>query len=316
MNGDQDPRRVFALFGGSGRSGTTLVRAIFDRHPELAVAMEANFLLRALRFRSRWEAESGFDASGFAEFVIAGPNFKKLVMEPESIREALSETPVGSVPEAVRAVFAAYARHHQKPLYGDKTPDYVKHFAKLAESFPEARFVHIIRDGRNTAVAYLDRGFGPESIGEVATYWKRNVEKGRAAGEVLGPERYAELRYEDLIEDPEPEVRRISTFLGLDYDAAMLEYWDTTDEVLAGQPRAHLHVSAARPPTKGLRDWRRDLTTEQIGVFQVVAGKTLERLGYEIDPEAVGMSTRVTATKQWLEWQKKAAAARWKGRKR
>jgi len=303
------PREVFPLFVGSGRSGTTLVRAVFNSHPNLAVAMEGNFLVSLLKNAEDIESGGDFDADRAIEVIARSPGLQKMQMTHAMVEDAVRGAAPSSAAGAGRAVFAAYADLHDKPLYGDKTPGYVKHIRLLGRGFPEARFVHIIRDGRDTAAAYLSRGFGPESVGEVATYWKRNVDKARSAGASLGPARYAEVRYEDLLERFEDEVTRLSEFLGLTPDPAVLRYWQQEDEVLANQPVADRHVSASKPPTKGMRDWRKELSEHQIGVFEAIAGDTLEAAGYELSGH-VSPRARLAAAREWLAWQQKALRAR------
>src|SRR4051812_8879868 len=119
---------IFPFVVGCSRSGTTLVRAMLDAHPLVAVPPESHFALapdvRGLRralSRERW----------FALWEIEAPDLRGL-----------------DVADAVRALFAAYAERQGKPRYADKTPHYVSHLPLFAERFPEARFVHVIRDGR------------------------------------------------------------------------------------------------------------------------------------------------------------------------
>lgn len=309
MTASDAPRPVFPLFVGSGRSGTTLVRAVFNSHPELAVAMEGNFLVSLLKNAEAIESGPTFDTELAIQVIARSPGLQKMQMNREMVEEAVTAAAPSTAAGAGRAVFSAYARLHDKPLYGDKTPGYVKHIRLLGRGFPEARFVHIIRDGRDTAAAYLSRGFGPESVGEVATYWKRNVDKARSAGRALGPSRYAEVRYEDLLDDFEGEVTRLSEFLGLAPDPSVLRYWQQEDDVLANQPVADRHVSASKPPTKGMRDWRSELSEHQIGVFEAIAGDTLKGAGYELTGR-ISTRARLAASREWLTWQRKALRAR------
>lgn len=303
------PRSVFPLFVGSGRSGTTLIRAVFNSHQDLAVAMEGNFLVALLENRASIEQSAGFDLERAIELIAGSPGLQKMQMTRAMVEETVRGSAPTTAAAAGRAVFAAYADRQGKRLYGDKTPGYVKHISLLAGGFPEAKFVHIVRDGRDTAAAYLSRQFGPQSIGEVATYWKRNVERGRTAGQALGPGRYTELRYEDLLDDFEPEITRLVEFLGLAPDTAVFRYWEQMDEVLANQPVADRHRSASKPPAKGMRDWRTELSEDQIGVFEAIAGDTLRSFGYETIGR-ISSRARITASAEWLAWQRKALQAR------
>ena len=154
--------------------------------------------------------------------------------------------------DVIRCLNASYARSRGKTRYGNKTPKHVLHMPEIAELFPEARFVHIVRDGRDVALSYLSKDFGPSDVRSAADVWRARVERGRADGARLGERRYAELRYEDLLTDPEAELRTICAFLDLPFDDAMLRYHENGPvPSLRRDPNEHL----AKPPTKGLRDW-------------------------------------------------------------
>ena len=134
---------------------------MLDSHPELAVPPESHFALadsprslrRALR-REPW----------FALWEIEAPDVDRL-----------------GCADAVRALFAAYAATRGKPRYADKTPHYVSHLPRLAARFPEARFVHVVRDGRDVALSLLEVPWGPDAIEDAALHWRRRVLEGRAA---------------------------------------------------------------------------------------------------------------------------------------
>jgi len=160
------------------------------------------------------------------------------------------------------------------PRYADKTPHYVSHLSLLAARFPEARFVHVVRDGRDVALSLLEVPWGPDTIKEAALHWRRRVLEGRAAG--LPGNRYREVRYEALVADPERELRALTAWLELDYDASMLAYPDRA--LTVPHPEHHRRLGLA--PTPGLRDWRRDIDSDDAARFEAVAGDALAELGY------------------------------------
>ena len=93
----------------------------------------------------------------------------------------------------------------------------------------------------------------------------------------MGAGRYLKVRYEDLVESPELHLQEITEFAGLSYDPGMLGYAGQVD--LTGKPHQQ---SLVRPPTPGLRNWRRDLVGEDLQGFEAVAGELLRSLGYEL----------------------------------
>ena len=188
------------------------------------------------------------------------------------------------VGEAIAAVYESYAAAHGKRRWGDKTPMYMRHLPLLERLFPEARYVHLIRDGRDAAVSFLGMPDGvvtktwahPTSAAGFACQWRTEVEAAQALGERVGS-RYLEVRYEALVESPEPQLGQISEFAGLSYEPAMLGYAGQVD--LTGKPHQQ---SLGRPPTPGLRNWREDLAAGDVQDFEAVAGGLLKSFGYEL----------------------------------
>ena len=207
---------------------------------------------------------------------------------------ALNDPPAGDYPEAVRRLYGLYAGLRGKIRYGDKTQSNIHHLTLLADLFPEGKFVHAVRDGRDVALAHTDG----TKIEQVAVSWKRRVDAGRAAGVSLGPDRYIESRFEELIDDTEGSVRKLCDFLELPFDPRMLTYYERAGDIVSTTAVPDRHKDIFLPPTKGLRDWRRELSDDQVARFEALAGNLLADLGYERRFEKVPMSARTAALRQ------------------
>jgi hypothetical protein len=168
-----------------------------------------------------------------------------------------------------------------KTRWGDKTPGYVRHIRALADLLPEAHFVHLIRDGRDVALSWLDVPFGPKSITEAAMRWRKDVRVGRRAGRRHAAGRYMEVRYENLVSRPEKVLRRICDFVDLTYERKMIDYTSRAEAVIQATLEPESHQRLRRPPTPGLRDWRREMPEDDVRDFRAVAGDMLEKLGYD-----------------------------------
>jgi hypothetical protein len=295
---------VVPIFVSSGRSGLTLLRMIFDSHPDLAVAHEPRFLATMAPNHERYVVAGLLDTVRFLDDLYAVSNFRRLGLSREDLRESLESERPTDFAGAVRIVFAMYARSQGKKMYGDKTPLYISFVEPIAALLPETRFVHLIRDGRDTVLAYLERDKGPADVAEGAFHWRLRVSRGHASGSRLGPSRYQEFHYEDLIDDPEATVRSICEFLGLEFYPEMLDYQATAERFLseAKNPGDHQHLTLA--PTKGLIDWRNGMSAEDVATFEAIAGDTLESVGYERASEK-----KVARPVVWWEW------GRWQGRR-
>ena len=264
---------------GVRRSGTTLLRVMLDRNPELAVPDESYFVPQLAR-RHR----TPVDPAAFVDDLRRLPTLVDWGLSPASVQARLR--PGMTTGEAIAAVFAAYAAERGKARWGDKTPLYMQHLDLLERLFPDARFVHLIRDGRDAALSFLSvpaglmtEGWGhPQDAAGFACQWATEVASARELGARVGGQRYRELRYEALVADPEGELRAVCAFAGLEFDPAMLDYVGQTDSARkAHQQRLN------EPPRQGVRDWRTEMSETDRHAFEEVAGALLAELGYEVE---------------------------------
>ncbi|MGH9186632.1 MAG: sulfotransferase family protein, partial [Acidimicrobiales bacterium] len=278
---------------GVGRSGTTLLRSILDAHSELAVVHESRFVAWMARHRGRYEGGSGFDEARFlADLLDEGSPCPSRLhswdVAPGVVRAAVSAGRPADLAAAIRLVFRSYAGAQGKPRYGDKTPGYVRFLPAVGALLPEARFVHLVRDGRDVALSMLDVDFGGVNVAHAAWMWASRLQAAETAGRGLGPNRYLRVRYEDLVDAPEAEMGRICDFLTLEAEPAMLRHHERSDVVardLGTQPH---HDHARLPVTAGLRDWRAQMRPADVVSFETVAGPLLTELGYEVTSAAGG----------------------------
>jgi hypothetical protein len=271
----------FPFIVARGRSGTTLLRAMFDSHPDMAVPPESHFLTQLAIRRAEFLLEGRFLVDRFVDALGRDESFPRWGLDIEEVRTRLRTTLVSDYPDAIRRVFALYAEGRGKRRYAQKTPINIMNIPLLAGLFPESRFIHLIRDGRDVALSYLDTDFGVDTVAQAAIYWRRFVREGRRAGGRLGPARYREVRYEELLADPERTLRELCRFVDLPYAPSMLEYPRRIGELMEGTPHREHHTRLALPPTTGLRDWRREMDGRDVEIFEAIAGDLLSEIGYE-----------------------------------
>jgi hypothetical protein len=265
---------------------------ILDRSPGIAIPDESFFVpLLARRHRGTVDRER------FLDDVSRLPVLAEWGLSPDDVAPRLR--PDAGVGEAIAAVFEAYATKEGKPRWGDKTPMYMRHLPLLERLFPDAQYVHLVRDGRDAAVSFLRMPEGtftrtwahPESPAEFACLWRIEVEGARALGRRVGPSRYREARYEQLVAEPEETVRELCAFAAVPFEPGMLEYAGAVD--VSAKPHQQRLL---QPPTTGVRDWRSELSAEEARAFEAIAGPLLAELGYEV----LGVpETRLPAKLAW-----------------
>jgi hypothetical protein len=270
----------FPFFVGRGRSGTTLVRAIFDSNSQMAVPNESWFVASMALNRKRYEAGGGFEVQTYLTDLFERRGFLSWGLDLDHFRSYLQSLAPPSLPEAIRATYAYYAASKGKPRFGDKTPVYVLAISPIARLLPESKFVHVVRDGRDSALSYKEVPWGPRSIDEAAFRWRRAVNKAREAGRELGSERYLELRYEALVADPSVVVSTVCEFIEVPFEENMLNYFERADQVTALMRHPQTRAGIYKPISSGMRDWRTQMSAADVRHFEAIAGSALTDYGY------------------------------------
>jgi hypothetical protein len=280
---------------GSARSGTTLLRVMLERHPDVAIPPESHFIPKLWERRGRYGAGDRLERPReFLRDLASDSRFRSWDLPIQAVADELELVERPTFAQGIEAAFVAFAKADGKTRWGDKTPKYVDHIPLISRLFPDARFVHLVRDGRDVALSVLDMERLHAHAATAAKVWARQVAGGREAGRALGDERYLELRYEDLLEDGPGEIRRVCAFLGIPFRQAMLKHEDGALERIPERQRG-MHRRISLPPTKGLRDWRSQMSSDELAEWEAVAGPQLEAFGYRRAASLPGLITRMKA---------------------
>ncbi|MDQ3729496.1 MAG: sulfotransferase [Actinomycetota bacterium] len=285
---------------GVGRSGTTLLRLMLDAHPEMAIPPETHFAVRLVKHFE----EGSPGAAETAEWIASRNRWGDFGLEADDLEKRLAAHRRLAAGDALRDFFCLYAERHGKSRWGDKTPIYVRQMRRIERAVPEAHFVHMIRDGRDVALSVWDRVGKEKDATKMARLWKRRIRKARSQAEKLG--HYVEVRYEDLILETEPTLRRVASFIELAWDDAMLSYHEHSAERMSeldrdlpalasgrerpGERRLDAFKLTSEPPqATRVERWRTQMEPADVQAFEDTAGDLLEELGYETGvPVAAG----------------------------
>lgn len=263
------------------------MRLTMNAHPEIAVPPESRFIT---------ELDPGsadIEVAEFLDHLGSHDRFSTWELPIDAVQERLRGMRRVSYADAIDAVYTAYALAHGKTRWGDKTPRYVVNIPELAALFPTSRFIHLIRDGRDVALSYADVPFGPTNIAKAAELWANRVAKGIRDGRQLERGRYIEIMYSDLVEDYEGETKDICAFVGVRFEPAMLDPQQTRKGALARADRYNPHVKEL--PVRRVRSWEADMPSEQIEIFEAIAGDLLTELGFERRYPEPRLSARIKA---------------------
>lgn len=184
--------------------------------------------------------------------------------------------------ELVRRLFAAYALAQGAEMAGDKSAffDHIPLERMDSAVSGQARFIHIIRDGRDVCLSWLGTKVGPRTLAQAAQAWAQHVTGKRAWG-ALHPDRYHELRYEDLLTEPEKTLRGVCGFAGIPYSDALLGFHATSYARDIANSTTHARLSQPLDPGN-LGKWRRGMTADEMTLFETIAGSVLADCGYPL----------------------------------
>jgi hypothetical protein len=276
----------YVFIVGCPRSGTTLLRRLVDTHPQIAIIHQSRFIPNFFE-RRRGLTSEGLVTTKLVDRLLEARGVKNLKTSREMLESLVEAREPVSYSTFVTGVFDLYGKGQGKRLVGDKTPAYVRRIPTLHALWPEARFVHLIRDGRDVGMSAINwrkadhalgrfSTWGVDQITTAAVWWEWHVRLGQEDGGSLAPQLYHEVRYEALVSEPAKACEKLCDFLDLPYDDAMLKFHE-------GRAKMKPNLDAKKgwwPLTPGLRKWSEQMPEEDLERFEAAAGDLLEELGY------------------------------------
>ncbi len=293
-------RKLFII--GCPRSGTTLLQQVLTRHPEVVIPPETAFFNKLL---SRWPGRYRRQLAQInSDLEISLTHARR----PGTARETVA---------LYNEMATAYATRTGRPdalWFGEKTPNHLRHARTIASLFTDARFVLIYRDGRDVAISLSGVPWAPAHPVVNFGIWLQAI---RRQNDLLDrpPVPMLPIRYEDLVESPEVEVRRIVEFLELEFRGELLVPGDGPQGIPDWERdwKGYAHEPIRRDRV-GI--WKSELTSDQLERIERWGGEALSRLGYEVStPDIRRSGPGVVTYLHRALWRARAAAALLAGRR-
>jgi Sulfotransferase family len=278
---------------GCPRSGTTLLQLLVESQPNIAIPPESHIFER---FSDIFHCYGDFSKSAnlrlFVHDLLRDYHIRdwELGVTADEFCSQLQERSIRGI---LSLLMAKYASKEGACRWGEKTPQHLLYASQITDVFPRAKFIHIIRDGRDVAVSSKRVTVGPPSAYGVAKEWKRYILTFNEFKTELDPDRWIEVRYEDIVRNTNAELARIFRFLGetpvqvgADVPTSFAKEFYVHDDV---------HMLSLKQPisTAKIGAYKKGLTTRELEVFEHVAGDGLQAYGY---PLVTGQRVAVTIT--------------------
>ena len=264
-----DTSPVYIL--GHGSSGTSILAQLIREHLGVAFGTESQFIIRYYRKLSKYgDLANPKNRDALVAHLLQERWFqrcKKFGFETtiEAITQRIQDPNYAGI---LNAIFFDFADQIGMTRWGDKSPEYNHNLNVLGELFPDARFIHLIRDGRDVCLSLKKRYWGPKNAYTAAVEWKHEIEKIDAFLDGVPDARKIEVKYENLCESPFDVFQALCEFLNVpNCDAAFLS------RLMGNLDNAVMSANYDK--------WKSSLGASEVDTFESVANETLRKHGYQ-----------------------------------
>ncbi len=287
---DNDKKTNFFFIIGRPRSGTTLLRTVMDAHPQTKIPLESQFVLNMYsQFRNKkWNKKTKIE---FIQLIKPQRKISAWQLNWNDVTRTFLETDIQSYQQAVLILYQKFYSVFPKEkiiYFGDKTPSYSfqSYFIKtLMKIFPEAKFIHLIRDYRANASSVKKFEFSAPIVSLISTRWKISL-KHITKIKKTHPDKWHTVKYENFVDNPLEELKKIEQFLGIDHHPEALEYYKYEKKAFElfsdvdGYKK--FHANLFKPISNAYKDsWKEKLSEQEIKICDTAVGKWGKKVGYE-----------------------------------
>jgi hypothetical protein len=270
------------FIGACPRSGTTLLRALLDNHPDLAIPHETNFVRPLWWQRVRFgDLRDPANRRRVADWIFTEKSHRSArlrdgrISRRDAIRRVADAPPtVGSI---VQACLQLRAEADGKPRWGDKRPSYSGFIGMLFQMFPDAQYINLVRDPRGAVASQIPMGWdAPEvAVAAATARWEAAIRRTDHFARRLRPDQFLDLRYEDMVCDPRGTLERVCAFAGLRAE-------DAVERMIRGERRGSgPHERIVEPvTTASVERWRERLDPREVALVERATAPLLDRFGY------------------------------------
>lgn len=279
----ESQKASFVFILGRGRSGTSLLQTVLNSHPQISIAPEAQFIMFLLRryHNAVWTADT---IKAFSRELWLEERLQNWHLNKDSLQQALLHHKNNTnYADICKEVYFQYGKSKEKEdlqVVGDKNPHYALYIKHLAELYPNAQFIHMTRDPRDTILSFKQVNFDANNTATLAYRWNIYNKAINKYKQIL-KNRFHLIRFEDLLEKPEETLKDLCVFIGVNYDPEMLNFykkeqdWDT---------EFRKNLKNPLDPSKDYK-WKTYMKTHDLLIANAITSELAGTLDYEKNPQ-------------------------------
>jgi hypothetical protein len=282
---------------GSSRSGSTLLRLMLASHSRIAIPSETWYLTALVEEFPCDRLLRNDEINEAISVMTSHYRWPDMGLDAAEMRRRAAKLSAVRLRDLVEIVYRWHMEVEGKSRWGDKTPAYIEIVPSLAAMFGNAKFIHLIRDGRDVAKSFQRQGWHGPWMHGYTREWSRAVELDMQLSKSLLNERILRVLYEDLVLHPEPTLRRICAFIDARFEEQMLRWQAKVDNAVPlREKRMHSSLGRDMNPSDVGR-WKREMTSREIFVAEALIGTQLSHLGYERRFRSTGWNPLLALTR-------------------
>lgn len=270
---------------GCPRSGTTLLQLLINSHPKIAIPPESHIFVRFSKiFNCYGDLSKDCNLHLLVKDLLNDYHIRDWDLKI-SVADFCDQLQEKSLAGIISLIFSLYVRKEGKVRWGDKTPQNMLYLSEIRKVFPDAKFIHLIRDGRDVAVSSNRVFVGPPSIYGIAKEWCRYIFTFKEFKNTVDKSKYIEIHYEQLVKDPNNELKKIFEFLEESPISVGKNIPNSTAKT--NYLNADLHMQSLNLPISSskINIYKKVFTERKIEVFENIAKDALAYCGYSVNKE-------------------------------
>ena len=269
------PSPIFIL--GAQRSGTTLLRLMLNAHSKIAIPEEARFLTPLLKKKYLNTVIKKHKFEKLVQYLKNSEQFKLWNYDSSAFYSNLTEINEITVTNLLNLLYTSYCVFEGKQIWGDKSL-FFSYITILNKMFPIARFINIVRDGRDVFDSWRKMDKKKNNAAMIAVDWSFKLFLIERSLKRIPKEYQLTIRYEDILSNPTEMAKKVCRFVKVDFEAEMLEFYKTSRRYIG---RHHSKLIYKKIEKSNASKWRRNLSPQEINIFEVLSGRFLKKYGYE-----------------------------------
>jgi hypothetical protein len=267
---------------GSGRSGSTLLRVLLCAHSKVTIPPETYFIMPLVNQLPINAGLNRNQTDQAIDIITSHYRWPDMGMTRDYLVDQVADMDSPLLSDIINVIYHFHLLKDNKQIWGDKTPPYISIVPELKELYPKAKIIHLVRDGRDVTRSFRVTGWYGPWIKDNSKEWRDAIghyNRYKRARPDIG---IYEIRYENLVMETEKTIRDLCGFLGITYEAGMLDWMPAIQGKIPTR-EAHIHKKLGKKP--GIEDiyrWKSEMTKREVFITESFIWKELRSAGYEL----------------------------------